>query len=120
MALSLNLTSIRRRAGRAASPPQALVSGVVPLDREIVYLSVTGTVGYTVPDGQYVGQRLTLVCTVAASTPVGTVTITSGADAGANVIGPVDDVGQCIELQWTGTFWAILSLGGIAGTMAVS
>jgi hypothetical protein len=89
-------------------PSEVVTSGALNLNKPIHELSVTGTQAYTLAAGTTTGQRKRIICTVAASIPVGTLTITSPEDT-AGIVCPTtfifDTVGQSVELVWTGTKW---------------
>jgi hypothetical protein len=53
---------------------ETVTTGAISVGTRTTFLSVTGTVPFTLADGLYHGQQKFLKCTVAASTPVGTVT----------------------------------------------
>ncbi len=88
-------------------------------------LSVTGTQSYTLPDGYASGQKMTVVCTVAASTPKGTLTVTTPFSGDPSTY-LFTTVGQRLDFEWTGTTWrclAKLRVGSqtpVLGTDAVS
>jgi len=83
-------------------------SGTISLATRITNLSVTGTVAFTLPDGSVAGQRKRVICTVAASIPAGTLTVTTP-ESTAGIVCPstfvFDSVGQAIDFIWTGTKW---------------
>lgn len=85
-------------------------SGTISLTTRNTNLSVTGTVAFTLPNGTIAGQRKTVICTVAASTPVGTLTVTTPEDT-AGIVCPstfiFDTVGQEIHFIWSGTKWRV-------------
>lgn len=70
-------------------------------------LSVTGTKAYTLADGTYVGQRKAIECTVAATTPLGTVTI-DDAHTGESTVHVFTAVGQRLGLEWRSTGWKVV------------
>lgn len=87
-------------------------SGTISLTTRVTNISTTGAVAYTLPDGTVAGQKKTLVCTVAASIPVGTLTVTTPESATGLVCPSTfvfNSVGQQIEFEWTGTKWRCLS-----------
>lgn len=83
------------------------VAGAVAPGVYETHLSVTGTVAYTMGDGNHVGQRKRITCTVAATSPAGTVTLNDafGTEPLAHVF---NTVGQTIEWEWTATGWKIV------------
>ena len=75
-------------------------------------LSVTGTVAYTLPDGSRYGQRKRITCILAASTPVGTVTL-SGAQAAYGTEATTwvfTAAGQSVTFEWTSTGWKLIAM----------
>lgn len=91
---------------------ETVTSGALSLSYPVTYLSVTGTQAYTIaaPTGINAGQglRKTIVCTVAASTPAGTLTVSSPETATGFVCPTTfffDNVGQTLVLEWTGSKW---------------
>jgi hypothetical protein len=73
------------------------------------YISVTGTQAYTLPNGVVNGQRKRIECSVASTTPAGTLTITTPF-TGEQATYFFDFVGQMIELEWrAATGWHIVS-----------
>jgi hypothetical protein len=85
-------------------------SGTISLTTRITNISVTGTAAYTLPNGTIAGQRKRVLCTVAASIPVGTITVTTPEDT-AGIVCPstfiMDTVGQAIDFIWSGTKWRV-------------
>ncbi|RPH64986.1 MAG: hypothetical protein EHM89_00155 [Acidobacteria bacterium] len=73
------------------------------------FLSVTGTVAYTLADGSYVGQRKRIECTVAASIPAGTVTLNDAA-TGEPTAWVFNAVGQMLELMWMTGGWKLMTV----------
>jgi len=76
---------------------ETVTSGAVSLTTLVTYVSVTGTQAYTLADGLYQGQQKFIKCTVAASTPVGTLTPVTFAD-GTSVL--FDAVDEWIHIAW--------------------
>lgn len=73
----------------------------------VVNLSVTGTVGVTLPPGDQTGEFVELRCTTAASTPAGTVTFTGkAADATAHTTAAFNATTDYLLLgPWNGAAW---------------
>ena len=84
---------------------QTVTTGAIDPAIPIALISVSGTKAYSLADATLTGTRITLICTVAESTPAGTLTPTS--TSGAWATAKFDVVGQVIELVWTGAGWAI-------------
>jgi hypothetical protein len=94
--------------GSAAGPSNLVTSGALGLTRT-TRVSVTGTQAFSLANGTVVGQRKSIRCTVAASTPVGTLTPASA--SGFTTI-LFDAVGECAELEWNGTAWELVCTVG--------
>jgi hypothetical protein len=90
------------------------------LGTTVSFLSVSGTKAFTLADGTLEGELKVLICTVAASTPVGVVTPNATAGAYATITFGV--VGQSATLMWTGSGWAVIGRqsGATAAAGAVS
>jgi hypothetical protein len=80
---------------------ETVTSGACSLFTETTLLSVTGTQAYTLADGLFVGQKKNFVCSVAASTPAGTLTPVSYAGTSEHF----SAVGEMLTLEWDGTNW---------------
>jgi hypothetical protein len=93
---------------------ETVTSGALSLLKRRSKLSVTGTQAYTLADGLYVGQQKELVCTVAASTPAGTLTPTNLEGTFSTLL--FDAVGEGCVLRWNGTDW--VPIGPVTATMA--
>lgn len=96
-----------------ASDSETVTSGACSTTLPISELSITGTKAYTLADGPtgVAGMRKRIVCSVAASIPVGTLTIaspetTTGFACASTFV--FTTVGQAIDLLWTGTKWRAL------------
>ncbi len=70
-------------------------------------LSVSGTKAYTLADGATPGQYKVIDCTVAASTPLGTVTITTPL-SGESATHVFTAVGQRLTLVWQTGGWHVV------------
>ena len=99
-----------------AATPATVASGVIDVTTPITYLSTTGTVAYSLAAGT-AGQIKMLVCTVAASTPVGVVTPVASANDGYNTI-TFNAKGQSATLLWVNSAWMILALGSTSALLA--
>lgn len=95
--------------GVAYVAPTTVTSGAIPVASPLTFLSVTGTVAFTLADGTFAGQRKTLRCTVAASTPAGT--LTPATPSGFATI-LFDAVHEETVLEWTGAAWVIALVVG--------
>ena len=71
------------------------------------YLSTTGTVAYTLPDGTVAGQIKKIEATVDATSPLGTVTITTpfSTEPATHVF---TAVGQTLTLVWKAPGWHVV------------
>lgn len=110
-----------KRAGGAANN---VVVGTTPITNKLwarYSLSVTGTVGSTLPSGSCVGERIQVITTTAALSPVGTLTGTyvGGAAVAYTSLTPFDTVasttvvGDSCLLEWDGTAWNVLHQTGL-------
>jgi len=80
-------------------------AGALALDSYVTELTVSGTKAYTLAAPTVAGQRKRIVCVSAASTPLGTVTISSPDTTTGFACSSTftfDTVGQAIELTATG------------------
>lgn len=102
----------------ALAAAETVTSGALNVGIATSYVSVTGTQAFTLADGQYVGQRKRIECSVAATTPAGTLTINDAA-TGEPTTWLFNAVGQMIEVEWTAAGWKLLAIRA-AGTDAPS
>jgi len=90
--------------------PATFTSGAIDVTTPISFVSVTGTKAYTLAAGSD-GQLKILICTVAASSPIGVITpVASGSD-GYNTI-TFNVVGENATLIYTNSGWNVLSCSG--------
>jgi hypothetical protein len=89
---------------------ETVTSGALSVTKRLTLLSVTGTQAYTLANGTYVGQRKSVYCTVAASTPAGTLTpaTLNGGDTLA-----FNAVSDSVELMWDGAGWQVVNLNSV-------
>jgi hypothetical protein len=99
-------------AGRDAAylTPPTVTSGVINPDFFATNVSTTGTQAYTLANGSYVGQEVNLMLTVAATSPIPTVTPASRVGYASFNLGTA--VGNNARLVWNGTGWLLLGLAG--------
>ena len=90
--------------------PATFTSGAIDVTTPISFVSVTGTQAYTLAAGSD-GQLKILICTVAASTPVGVITPLASANDGYNTI-TFNAVGENATLIYTNSGWNVLSCSG--------
>lgn len=86
---------------------ETITSGAMSLATSTTNVSTTGSVAYTLANGIYVGQRKTIKEITAATTPQGTLTITTTFNSEPTVY-VWNAIGQEIELEWTATGWHLL------------
>lgn len=97
-------------AGSATSGIETVTSGALSLYTRSSLISVTGTQAYTLAAGLYEGQRKSVIVTVAASTPDGTLTPATFAD-GTSI--DLDAVLESVELEWHDTGgWRVINISG--------
>ena len=94
-----------------STTPVVYTVGEIDVTTPVSFLSVTGTVAFSLPAGT-IGQIKILVCTVAASTPVGTLTPIASANDGYDTI-IFNEVGQSATLIYENSGWIVISLGGM-------
>jgi len=98
---------------------ETVTTGDLSVSKTVTHLSVTGTKSYTLPDGTKAGQTKRVVCTVAASTPAGTLTVTTPETTAGLACASTfffDTVGQAIDFVWTGSKWRALRVQRAGGT----
>ena len=91
-----------------STTPIVYTVGEIDVTTPVSFLSITGSTTFSLPVGS-VGQIKILVCTVAASTPVGVVTPEASANDGYDVI-TFTKVGQSATLIYSNSGWIILSV----------
>ena len=91
-----------------STTPIVYTVGEIDVTTPVSFLSVTGSTTFSLPAGS-VGQIKMLVCTVAASTPVGVLTPAANANDGYDVIN-FTKVGQSATLIYSNSGWIILSV----------
>ena len=94
-----------------STTPIVYTTGEIDLTTPVSFISVTGSTTFTLPAGT-IGQIKMLVCTVAASTPVGTLTPIASANDGYDTI-IFNEKGQSATLIYENSGWIVLSLGGM-------
>ena len=94
-----------------STTPIVYTVGEIDVTTPVSFLSVTGSTTFSLPAGS-VGQIKILVCTVAGSTPVGTLTPVASADDGYDTI-IFNEKGQSATLIYENSGWIVLSLGGM-------
>lgn len=92
---------------------ETVTAGAISAVTRTSLISVTGTEAYTLADGSYEGQRKTLYCVVAATTPDGT--ITPATLVGGTTL-DMDAVSESYELEWHASGWNVVNTVGGAIT----
>ena len=90
-----------------STTPIVYTTGEIDVTTPVSFLSVTGSTTFSLPAGS-TGQIKILVCTVAASSPIGVLTPIASANDGYNII-TFDQVGQAVTLIYTNSAWVVLS-----------
>jgi hypothetical protein len=90
-----------------STTPIVYTVGEIDVTTPVSFLSVTGSTTFSLPAGS-IGQIKMLVCTVAASTPVGVLTPIANANDGYNTI-TFNEKGQSVTLIYENSGWIILS-----------
>jgi len=94
-----------------STTPIVYTVGEIDVTTPVSFLSVTGTTTFSLPAGT-TGQIKILVCTVAGSTPEGTLTPIASANDGYDTI-IFNEKGQSATLIYENSGWIVLSLGGM-------
>ena len=90
-----------------STTPIVYTTGEIDLTTPVSFLSVTGSTTFTLPAGT-IGQIKILVCTVAASTPVGVLTPIASANDGYGTI-TFNEVGESVTLIYENSGWIVIS-----------
>ena len=90
-----------------STTPIVYTTGEIDVTTPVSFLSVTGSTTFSLPAGS-TGQIKILVCTVAASSPIGVLTPIASANDGYDTI-TFDQVGQAVTLIYTNSAWVVLS-----------
>ena len=90
-----------------STTPIVYTVGEIDVTTPVSFLSVTGSTTFELPAGT-IGQIKMLVCTVAASTPVGTFTPIASANDGYGTI-TFNEKGESVTLIYENSGWIILS-----------
>ena len=99
-----------------STTPVVYTVGEIDVTTPVSFISVTGTTTFSLPAGT-IGQIKILVCTVATSTPVGTLTPIASANDGYDTI-IFNEVGQSATLIYENSGWIILSTNSAWGGQA--
>ena len=94
-----------------STTPIVYTSGAIDITTPVSFLSVTGSVAFSLAAGS-TGQIKILVCTVASTTPVGTLTPVASSNDGYDTI-IFNEVGQSATLIYENSGWIVISLGGM-------
>ena len=94
-----------------STTPIIYTTGEIDVTTPVSFISVTGTTTFTLPAGT-TGQIKILVCTIATSTPIGTLTPIASANDGYDTI-IFNEVGQSATLIYENSGWIVISLGGM-------
>jgi hypothetical protein len=90
-----------------STTPIVYTVGEIDVTTPVSFLSVTGSTTFSLPAGS-IGQIKMLVCTVAASTPVGVLTPIANANDGYNTI-TFNEKGESVTLIYENSGWIVLS-----------
>ena len=90
-----------------STTPVVYTVGEIDVTTPVSFLSVTGSTTFTLPAGT-IGQIKMLVCTVAASTPVGVLTPVASANDGYGTI-TFNEVGESVTLIYENSGWIVIS-----------
>ncbi len=110
MANTTDVVALVTEAALLTAVPNTVTSGALGVTTRTTFLSVTGTVAYTLANGTFQGQRKSLRCTVAATSPAGTLTPTTVTGFTSILFDAVEDA---VELEWyTTSGWHIVKING--------
>jgi len=90
-----------------STTPVVYTTGEIDVTTPVSFLSVTGSTTFSLPAGT-TGQIKILVCTVAASTPIGVLTPVASANDGYGTI-TFNEVGESVTLIYSNSGWIALS-----------
>ena len=90
-----------------STTPIVYTAGEIDVTTPVSFLSVTGSTTFSLPAGT-IGQIKMLVCTVAASTPVGVLTPVASANDGYGTI-TFNEVGESVTLIYENSGWIVIS-----------
>jgi len=90
-----------------STTPIVYTTGEIDVTTPVSFLSVTGSTTFSLPAGT-IGQIKMLVCTVAASTPVGVLTPVASANDGYGTI-TFNEVGESVTLIYENSGWIVIS-----------
>jgi len=93
-----------------STTPIVYTTGEIDVTTPVSFLSITGSTTFSLPAGT-IGQVKVLVCTVAASTPVGVLTPVASSNDGYDTI-TFNEVGQSVTLIYSNSSWIMLSAKG--------
>lgn len=118
-----NLNNISTDLDTASIPAttgsiETITSGAASITIPRTNLSTTGTVAYTLADGVTVGMVKTFECTVAATSPKGTLTIATPL-SGEPATHVFNATSQLLELIWQTGGWHIIRKRRAGKTIAV-
>ena len=124
---NFDTTTIAQLADAVGAGIDAVSSaGALALDKYLTELTVSGTKAYTLAAPTVAGQRKRIVCVSAASTPLGTLTVSSPDTTAGFVCSSTfqfDAVGQAVELTATaGLLWRATKIernGGAANDVVI-
>ena len=94
----------------ASSALEIVTSGAVSVTKRTTLLGTTGTTAYTLASGSYAGQRKTILESIAATIPAGTITgaFTDTDGTTARTTALFNAVADMLEIEWTGAAWQVL------------
>lgn len=91
---------------------ELVTSGAVATNKLTTKLSVTGTAAYTLAVGTH-GMEKHIVCSAVSGTPVGTITVTSGAGVTSIVF---NAVGDSVNLKNIDGLWYVIGSNSVSIT----
>lgn len=111
VSFALQLAKMVESSGSSGTAPaeQISASGALSIVKRSSILAVSGTKAYTLANGTRVGQRKSIFCRSAASTPVGVVTPATPNNFATLTFSTVNGGA---ELEWNGASWDLVGIGG--------
>lgn len=89
-------------------------AGAIPVTARVVAATVTGATAYTLANGTFAGQQITVYFLTGASIP--NATITPATPLGYATVTALGAAGDSVTFLWTGAGWAILGAIGVTFT----
>lgn len=106
---SVNETAL---AATVAAAAEQVTTGALSVALRTSILVVSGTKAFTLANGGIAGQRKTVYCRSAVSTPSGVLTPATPHNFATVTWGSTGTTNSFVELEWNGTGWDLVGIGG--------